>query len=542
MTDGVDAYFEDHRESTDLGRRALRGGIVSVATQYGNGILQIVAAIVLARLLTPADFGLVAIITVLTSFAPLLIDFGLGDATTQRSKITPSQISSLFWLGVGVATAVAVVVAACSPLIAAIYRQPALQPIALCTSISFVLWGISNQHLALLRRTMQFGRIARIQLLGTLAGIVVAIVLAVAGFGYWALVARPIANALCVAAGAWLGCPWRPGPPAFDGEVKSMVRFGVHVVGFSVTYTVAKAVDRIGLGLFYRPEQVGYYQNAITLYESSIFQVFAQVHTVGSAALSKLQSNTNALRQKYAAALSALAFFVMPAAAILSVTGEDVAVILLGKKWQAAGLLPGHRDVAGVAAPFDRPGGPLAKLGGRLARRADCGGSGRPAVRGDRGRRRERHREHAHRAPFGRLCRPADRDPLRAGAARRGTAADRRSQCRCRRLVAADGPSGALVHSRTHHRVGERVRLHLPHHRRRLVSRHGAHQGRTHGGAGSTPQPQEHLKLTGAHARDTSQSFALGFRFCRNPIPLIVVARALARALIQYECRGGALG
>jgi PST family polysaccharide transporter len=339
MAQGANTYFEDHQESGDLGRQALRGGIVSVAMQYGNGVLQILAAVILARLLTPADFGLVAIITVLTNFAPLLIDFGLGDATTQRKTITPRQVSSLFWLSSGVGVAVAVALAAASPLIAALYRQPALGPIALCTGITFVLWGASNQHLALLRRTMQFGRIARIQLLGSFAGIATAIVLAIGGFGYWALVARPIANAFCVVVGAWLGCRWRPGLPGFDADVKSMVRFGLHVVGFSVTYNVAKSVDRIALGLFYRPDQVGYYQNAITLYESSIFQALAQVHTVGSAALSKLQSNVAALRQKYAAALSALAFFVMPAAAILSVTADDVTVILLGEKWRAAGSL-----------------------------------------------------------------------------------------------------------------------------------------------------------------------------------------------------------
>src|ERR1700736_4128965 len=118
MAEGVGVYFEDHREAKDLGRLALRGGIVSVAMQYGNGALQIAAAVILARLLAPEDFGLVAIVTVLTSFAPLLIDFGLGDATTQRSKITPAQVSGLFWVSSGIGLAVAVVVAACSPLIA----------------------------------------------------------------------------------------------------------------------------------------------------------------------------------------------------------------------------------------------------------------------------------------------------------------------------------------------------------------------------------------------------------------------------------------
>src|SRR5262249_51818093 len=159
----VGAYFEDHRESKDLGRLALRGGVVSVVIQYGNGVLQIIASIILARLLAPEDFGLVAIVTVLMSFAPLLIDFGLGDATAQRSKITQSQVSSLFWISSGIGLAVAAVVVACSPLIAWLYREPRLEPIALCIALTFVLSGMSNQHLALLRRKMQFGAIGKIQ-------------------------------------------------------------------------------------------------------------------------------------------------------------------------------------------------------------------------------------------------------------------------------------------------------------------------------------------------------------------------------------------
>src|SRR5215475_7552802 len=339
MANGVELYFEDHRPSPELGRLAVRGGVASVASQYGNGVLQVIAAIVLARLLTPEDFGLVAIVTVLTSFAPFLIDFGLGDATTQRSKITPSQVSSLFWLSSGIGLAIAAVLVACSPLIGWLYREPRLETIALYSAISFVLWGMSNQYLALLRRTMQFARIAKINILSTLVGIAIATFMASCGYSYWALVLRPIATSLCIATGTWFVCPWRPGFPVFDSEVKSMVRFGLHVVGFSVTYTVARSTDRIALGLFYRPDEVGYYQNATTLYDNSIFSTLAQLHTVGSAALSKLQSNPVALGQKYEAALSALAFFMMPTAAILSVTAQDLTVMLLGEKWRTSGLL-----------------------------------------------------------------------------------------------------------------------------------------------------------------------------------------------------------
>lgn len=339
MAESVGVYFEDHKESTDLGRLALRGGIVSVAMQYGNSLLQIFGAIVLARLLGPEDFGLVAIVTVLTSFAPMLIDFGLGDATAQRCKLTSGQVSSLFWLSSGIGLTIAVVVAACSPLIASIYREPRLEAIAFYTAIIFVPFGVSSQHLALLRRTMQFAKIAEIQILSNLTGIAIAIFMAICGYGYWALVFRSIVSSLCIAIGAWLACGWRPKFPVLDQEVKSMVAFGLQVVTFSVTYSVARAVDVISLGLFYAPAQVGYYQNAMTFYNNSIEQVISQVHTVGSAALSRLQSNPVALAQKYEAALSALAFFVMPAAAIMSVTAQDLTVLLLGEKWQPAGLL-----------------------------------------------------------------------------------------------------------------------------------------------------------------------------------------------------------
>ena len=332
-------YFDDLTEPAQLGRLALRSGVISVASTYGSGVLQIAAAIILARLLTPEDFGLVAIVTVLTSFAPFLIDFGLGDVTTQRSKITQGEISTLFWISSGIGVAIAVAVAVCSPVIAGIYREPRLQSVALYYSITFVLLGMSGQHLSLLRRTMQFAAVAKIQILSALVGLAISIPVAISGYGYWALVLRPIVSALCIAVGAWLACGWRPGLPVVNAEVGSMVRFGMHVLGYSIVASLARAIDRIALGLFYPPREVGFYQTAVVLYENSIFSSLAQLHSVGSTALGKLQSNPAGLRQKYELALSTLAFFVMPAAAILSVTAEDLVVILLGEKWRASGLL-----------------------------------------------------------------------------------------------------------------------------------------------------------------------------------------------------------
>jgi PST family polysaccharide transporter len=368
MAASVDFYFEDLQAPADLSRLAMRGGVASVAAVYSNGVLQIVGAIVLARLLTPEDFGLVAIIMVLTRFAPLLIDFGMTDATTQRSKITQSQVSTLFWVNSGIGFAVAVALAACGPLIARLYQEPRLQSVVLYFAITFMFTGLSGQHLSLLRRTMQFVVIAKIQIVSALAGFAVAILLAMSGYGYWALVLRPIVVAVCVAAAAWLACRWRPGLPVFDAEVKSMVRFGMHVLGFTITWSMTRAADRIALGLFYLPREVGFYQNALNMYENGIVSPLEQLHGVGSAGLSKLRSDPAAVRQKYEATLSALAFFVMPTTAILSVTGQDAVVILLGEKWRESGLLLSIMALRGIFELIEISQGWLHISGGRAER------------------------------------------------------------------------------------------------------------------------------------------------------------------------------
>jgi O-antigen/teichoic acid export membrane protein len=339
MAASVDTYFEDLKVSADLGLLAKRGGAASVMGVYASGVLQIAGVIILARLLTPEDFGLAAIVMVLTRFAPLLIDFGTADATIQKNKITQGQSSALFWLNSGIGLAIAVGLAVCSPLIAWLYHEPRLEPVAIISGITFVFTGISGQHLSLLRRTMQFVTIAKIQFLSALAGLLLAALVAKSGYGYWALVARPILSAACVAAGAWLACRWRPSRPVFDAETKSMIRFGMHVLGFTITSSMMRVADRIALGLAYPPRDLGYFQNAQNMYENAFLVPVEQLHGVGSASLSKLRSHPDALRQKYEATLSALAFFIMPAAATLFVTGQDVTVMLLGETWRSSGMI-----------------------------------------------------------------------------------------------------------------------------------------------------------------------------------------------------------
>jgi len=155
--------------------------------------------------------------------------------------------------------------------------------------------------------------------------------------------------------------------------VKSLVGFGMHVLGFSVVYHMTRVADRIALGLFYSPREVGYYQNAHNMYENGFLGPIDQLHGVGSAGLSKLRSNPDALRQKFEATLSALAFFVMPAAAILSVTGQDVTVAMLGEPWRKSGLLLSIVALRGVVEFIEVSGSWLHVSSGRADRWKNSG-------------------------------------------------------------------------------------------------------------------------------------------------------------------------
>jgi len=314
--------------------------MLSVAGRAGTGALQLLTTVALARLLVPEDFGLVAIVFALGSFAPVLIDLGLTDATIQKEHITPSEVSSLFWITLSLSLVVALGFVLLGPLMASVYGQPRLSQIAQTVAVSFLFYGASVQHIALLRRAMRFSDIAVIEIIAYFAGAGVAVVMALLGSGYWALVARSLVTAVCLAGGTWIRCNWRPGLPSFNAEALSMVKFGFHVTGYSLSHFVTRAVDRAGLGLFYSPATVGIYQNALLLYENAIHALMFPLHTVGISALSKLRQDTEALKRAYVRALSNVAFYAMPAFVVLAVAARDLVPLILGDKWiQAGGIL-----------------------------------------------------------------------------------------------------------------------------------------------------------------------------------------------------------
>lgn len=360
-------YFGENEPHAGLGRASLHSGVAFIVARGLNVFVQIGSTIVLARLLSPQDYGLVAIVFALVGFAPMLIDLGTTDATVQRKSITHQDVSALFWLKVAIACTLALLLAGGSGFIASFYQEPELTGIALASSLTFILSALSAQHYTLMRRAMQFRRMAALEILSNTISSIVAIAMALTGWGYWALVAKPILTACLSAIGAWVSCPWLPGRPQFTRAAWEMLRFGMGVTGFTMTDYLARSMDRIALGYFYGAGPLGYFQNAFLLYEN-LLNLCTQVHDVAVSGLSKLRDNVDELKRSWAAALALLTFFSMPAFAVLAVTGQDFVLLLLGQKWAPAGPLLCIFAMKGIANVVERTLGWLHVAAGRSDR------------------------------------------------------------------------------------------------------------------------------------------------------------------------------
>lgn len=368
LVTGMSRYFSDNKADNKLGRQSLQGGALLVIAKALNVFLQVGSTFFLARLISPHDYGLVAMVSAIVGFAPMLIDLGMTDASIQKGRITHGEVSALFWLNAGLGVLLALVVVACSGLIADFYHEPELQRIAVVSSVTFIFAALTCQHQALLRRAMEFKTVAVIDVGSNLLSTVAAIVMAFTGFGYWALVAKPILATIFGAAGVWWACGWVPGRPGMTSGVREMLGFGINVTGFTMTDYAGRSLDRIALGYAYGASQLGYFQNAMYVYDSLIGLLTQPLHSVAVSSLTKLRDNVPELKRAWATALSSLAFFAMPAFGILAVTSQDVVVMFLGSKWEPAGPLLGIFAMRGIAHIVERTLGWLHVAAGRSDR------------------------------------------------------------------------------------------------------------------------------------------------------------------------------
>jgi PST family polysaccharide transporter len=323
----------DNAAAQTLKHRSVRGAAVTFGGQIVRFACQFGGQVALARLLDPVDFGLLAMVTPLSTLVFLFNDLGLAQATVQRPEITRRDVSSLFWINVAASLAMCLVMAAVSPAVGWFYHEPRTVPLTIALSFALILGGLSSQQIALLGRAMRFRQLANIDVASSAAGALAGITAALAGMGYWSLVVVPYAQLGSTVALSWCYTGWLPGRPARNAEVAAMMRFGGHTTGANFLNFFSRNLDNVLIGRVYGSATLGLYDRAYKLLLLPLSQISAPVARVAVPLLSRLQNDPPRYRAAYLQMLQAIHLAAFPGMITALAVPHAVVLTLFGQKW-----------------------------------------------------------------------------------------------------------------------------------------------------------------------------------------------------------------
>jgi PST family polysaccharide transporter len=333
------SHLETVHLQEDLRSRSISGAFITLTTQSARFALQIASLWVLAHVLTPGDFGLYGMVVAVTGFILLFKDLGLSTATVQRAEVSHEQVSTLFWVNIALSVLIMAITMSIAPLISRFYDEPRLTAITLALACTFLLGGVTVQHLALLTRQMRFRALAVIEISGHAAGVAAALTAAFLGAGYWALVIQQAAGSLVMTAGVWIACDWRPRLPVLGSGIRPMLCFGGNLTVFGVVNYLARNLDNVLIGRVWGAESLGLYTRAYALLLTPLRQVNAPVAQIAVPGLSRLQDQPARYRRYYLNALRLIAMATMPPIALAFVLSREIVYLVLGPQWTVTGEL-----------------------------------------------------------------------------------------------------------------------------------------------------------------------------------------------------------
>jgi Membrane protein involved in the export of O-antigen and teichoic acid len=332
-------WFETGHLTLGLKERSVKGGANTIFAQFFSFGTNMISTAVMARLVSPEGFGIVAMVTAITGFVVIFKDLGFSTAVVQNKSVSQKQVSTLFWLNILFSLGIALIVLALAPILVSFYHEPRLFDITIVFALSIFISGFSLQHSALMKRQMRFKRLSKIQMLTAGISLLLGIGLAVMGLDYWAIVGASVMQTLLNVILLWAFCDWRPHFTFDVSRVKHLMRFGAGITGFDLVNYFSRNADNVLIGRFAGAAALGLYSKSYQLLMLPITQLRMPLNTVTLPALSALQHNKSKYAEFYRRYVFILAFFSMPLVACLAVFSKEIVLIVLGDDWVEAGYI-----------------------------------------------------------------------------------------------------------------------------------------------------------------------------------------------------------
>ena len=352
------------------GGTVLRGSFYTALSQGVTVACQIGSVIILSRLLTANDFGLIAMIGPVIVFLSMFKEMGLLQAVIQKKTLTYGQLNALFWINMAVSLSLTLLLIWMAPLIARFYSAPELTALIRVMAVSMFISALGAQHFALLNRQMVFGRIAINASIVAVVTLSVSIIWALISPTPWALVAGTIAGMSVGTLLVWIWVPWTPSRPAMAPGTGELIGFGAGVTSFKLANFFSRNLDNILIGRVWGSTALGLYDRAYKLLLFPLSRVAQPLSQVMIPVLSRMQDEPARYAHAFFRVFGLMQLAILPGVAALTALADTAVPFLLGAHWADSAPIFAALGIAGLAQPLANPTGWLFISQGRTTEMA----------------------------------------------------------------------------------------------------------------------------------------------------------------------------
>jgi PST family polysaccharide transporter len=313
--------------------QAVNGLLWSFLDRWGGKLFAFVIFLVLARLLDPAAFGLVALATVFVSFVQVFVNQGFAEAVVQRHDLEPAHLNTAFWTNMGMGVVMTLLGVLGAGPVAALFGEPALAPVVRVLSLAFLLSALNGVQTAVLKRDLAFRALTVRTLSANAVGGVVGVSMAFGGYGVWSLVAQQLVGKAVEVVVLWRASGWRPGTEVSREHFGDLFAFSSNVVGINVMNFLNRRSDDLLIGYFLGPVALGYYTVAYRILRTLLDVLTSVTRQVAFPVFSRMQREPARARAAFYKATQYTAFASFPVFFGLAATAPEVLPVVFGEQW-----------------------------------------------------------------------------------------------------------------------------------------------------------------------------------------------------------------
>ena len=319
-----------------LRERVASGVAWSIGEKIGSAMMQIVVSIIVVNALTPMDMGIMAILTVFTALAQVVVDSGFSQTLIRKASPTEGDFRSVFLFNVITAVALYAIFTACSPLMARYYGWSALAEVAPVLFLIIPLNAVCVIQNTIMVREFRFAQLSTIIFLAALISGVVAVTMALCGCGIWSLVGQRVSQMAVKAALLWISSSWRPKSGTNDSTFRHMVPYSLRLMATDLITSLYNNISQLFIGKIYSADALGFFNQAQKLKDMPVTSTMQSIQSVTFPALAKINDNEAKFVDSYRRVVMLTAYIIFPIMVGLISTADDIYQLLLKPQWHPA--------------------------------------------------------------------------------------------------------------------------------------------------------------------------------------------------------------